>query len=781
MDYGLVMSGVGRISAGEHPYIDFVTPIQAGFLYINLVFEKWGGGTYLAMTSGVPVLIVISGIGLTLMLRRWLPWWAAIPVVWSIVVCTATQHTIIWYNALGTLCLAGALWSVAAAPYFRRADWAWHLVLALCLIVGGLNKISFQFVAVVGAVGFLVRAALLPEGSMKKLAPMLVFTLGLGVVAPVAIELALTGATLSQWSYNVLELASGGRAQYLVEAGSLKFYLVPMHDYYGSLSVPQIGGLIVALMVFVLLWGIRSVQALDRLLFVIATVGCLLVGLAFLATNHEIAYLAFGSALTLAVALGMAFKLNPRPTVVGLGLVVPSLVLGLAAWSSAWQGQRSQFGHSGSARADFRVIEDTSPKFGYIGGLHIPPEIAQSCESVAKWMPDISEDGTYPVMFTNGVEWLDRVWPPLRYPGLPLWLADGTSSGPIERDLIQKAISPPSRIRRIFTSIAWDQWPPALDATIKLLMQPNYCGPVIRVYSPTGYNDSRAHPLDVITMLNLNFMPSLLELDDETSIFPYDEFRKVLGSTEGTSHFSFKGIVNTMRAEMIIRRRTADLTRAVSATFRVTRTYGDYETTEWEDVLELPAGQQEISRVINFDGQQQLLRFYVTQATETNDEILAGWFAPEMQHAKPNDEDPPSMFNDPKPLVEVTNEMRSALVKTEWQPDQVILRGGRVTSEGFELPPGGQVWLRADLALSTFDGVVRQAAGSTGPPATVRVFWYQGGRVQVTSYIRVTPSGEGHGFHSWSAADRGWFGIVVDPGPSHVPVVVELNRAERAK
>jgi len=56
MDYGLVMTGAGRFGDGEAPDVDFVTPIQAGFLYLNRWMEVLGGGTFIGMTyGGTPV------------------------------------------------------------------------------------------------------------------------------------------------------------------------------------------------------------------------------------------------------------------------------------------------------------------------------------------------------------------------------------------------------------------------------------------------------------------------------------------------------------------------------------------------------------------------------------------------------------------------------------------------------------------------------------------------------------------------------------------------------
>jgi hypothetical protein len=114
-DYGLVITANGHMNRGERPYVDFTTPIQAGFLGLNWLIEKAGGGTYAALTRGGAGLIVLSGLLLPLMLARRWPWWAALAVGAAITVGSVSQHTIVWHNSLGVFCLAVAVIAAAIA------------------------------------------------------------------------------------------------------------------------------------------------------------------------------------------------------------------------------------------------------------------------------------------------------------------------------------------------------------------------------------------------------------------------------------------------------------------------------------------------------------------------------------------------------------------------------------------------------------------------------------------------------------------------------------------
>ncbi len=125
-DYGLVIAANGHLNLGERPYVDFTTPIQAGFLGLSWMFERAGGGTYFTLTLGGAALIVASGAVLILVLARRWPWWGRGAGGGCRDVAAASQHTILWHNSLGVFCLALATWAAACAPVWRRG----HLVVA---------------------------------------------------------------------------------------------------------------------------------------------------------------------------------------------------------------------------------------------------------------------------------------------------------------------------------------------------------------------------------------------------------------------------------------------------------------------------------------------------------------------------------------------------------------------------------------------------------------------------------------------------------------------------
>lgn len=780
MDYGLVMSAIGRINAGEHVYTDFVTPIQAGYLHLNHAIETLGGGTYLALTYGGLALVVVGSITLTLMARRWLPWWAAIIVVWSIVVCTASQHTILWYNPLGTLCLAGALWAAAATPTFAFRDWPWLLLLGGCLVLGGLTKINYQFIAIVGVTGFWVRAAVLRRLSIRRLGAAIGFTVIAAIVLPITIEMHLTGTSFAAWRYNVLELASGGRAAYLLSLVTTKFYLRPLHDYYGPLLIPQIGGMIVALLTGLLVIGIRPRAKLDRALFVVACAGCMLVALAILATNHEIAYVAFGAALALFVALGTAFDIKPKPILLTLALVLPAALVGGAAWLAAWNGQRSQFGHSQAPRSDYKVLAATLPQFQYIRGLHIPPDIAQSYTTMASILPAPDGTGVRPVYFTNGLEWLDRVWKPIRIRGLPLWLAEGTSCGPREIRLLQDAIAPPAQFEAMFASLPWDHWPAALEGINALFMQVNYCGPEVKVYRPHHQTGPDSDPMFALNMLGINYVPNLLQLGPDTTIYPSENGRLIFGSAKADSWIGFHGVADELRTEMVITRLDSISRGTIGAHFRIVRQTPNGDETVCDEALELPDGMNQISRMVTIDGHRFPLRFYAHLPGNEIGSGTAGWFAPAMLSAIADSQPPPQLYPAAPAAMADNPGLRSALVHCPWEPDQISTRGTvQATEDGLLLAPGGQVWLRADIGLSSLDGIAKLHPGDSGMPPMLRVLWYKGGRIQLTDQIQLSATEPEQPFHSWSSAAEGWFGMMVDPAPSGSGMILNIRSITR--
>src|SRR5258708_24174108 len=87
------------------------------------------------------------------------------------------------------------------------------------------------------------------------------------------------------------------------------------------------------------------------------------------------------------VSLWLGFAPAGRRALFTGGLTLPALVLGVSAWWSAWQGQRSQFGYSNALRQDYRPAESAGPAFARLAGLPLPPDIMMSLEALAMSLP----------------------------------------------------------------------------------------------------------------------------------------------------------------------------------------------------------------------------------------------------------------------------------------------------------------------------------------------------------------------------------------------------------
>lgn len=129
-DYGLVLAAVGRIDGGEKPYVDFLTPIQTATFLFNGWADRWGGGTFQAMTLAAGVLVVLPVALLQALLSRVWGQGLALAVAGAVVAGTVVQHTIVWHNSLGVVCLAMVAW------------------------VGALTKLNVHLVAIAVALGW---------------------------------------------------------------------------------------------------------------------------------------------------------------------------------------------------------------------------------------------------------------------------------------------------------------------------------------------------------------------------------------------------------------------------------------------------------------------------------------------------------------------------------------------------------------------------------------------------------------------------------------------------
>lgn len=778
LDYGLVMSSNGRIQAGESPYVDFLTPIQAGFLYLSLAFEKLLGGNYLGLTNGNFLLIVGSGLVLWFLLRTRLQDAVAIPLCWGIVVLTASQHTIFWYNAAGALYLTVATWSVAIAPVWRRTSWPWLTILAASLWLSGLNKISFHLVTLCGCLGLLIRFAILRKVTFKQLATNCV-ALGLfGILLPLATELLLTGASWTQWRFNILELATGGRLDFLAEFLSVSAYFSPIHNHYGDLAVPQIGAIIVLISVGIIVWGWRDRCALDRGLLIAASCGCAAASLALLGTNHEIAYLSLGAGLGLFASLTIAFDFRYRLFQVGPVLLLPALLVGLAAWQSAWQGDRSLFGHSSANRSEFVPLADQAPVYRYLAGVKIPPEMALSYRGLERSIPAPDAEGLHPIFYSKGVEWLERIWPAVKVPGQPLWMHQGTTYHTEQNERLNRALFPPARYTAMLEAVGWEERSIGTTHHLDVFAKTTMVGPLLRHHRLPASFEQDIDTLTLVDKLGTNFDPKLWVPEAEYFLYQDLRQRRFFGTTGLPLSFRFTGKMDQGRGEAILQRIESEGRAPLSATFRIDRMSDSAWETIWEQQLTLAPGDFEKTMPVAIEARQRELRFSATLAPDSIKAAKSGWLPPLMLGGPGSAEEPPPLVLSPPAVMRDLPDVLPALVHTDWKPDQVLIRDGRLIDDEFFLAARGEVWLRADRGLDALEGVATLATPSPTTSIKIVVLWFKAGRIQITDQFTLNSEQPTRQFRSWSSAHDGWFAVILHTTSDSSRVKIRIDKTQ---
>jgi hypothetical protein len=782
-DYGLVVAGVGLIDQGQRPYVDFATPIQAGFFGLSWLVEKAGGGTYLALTRGGAALILVMAAALTgILARRW-PWWAAGSVAFAVTAASASQHTILWHNALGVGCLAVVAWSGALAPVLRRADWPWHVLVAAGLFVGGINKLNFQIVALAAALAWAVRAGMQRQAGWGRVAGTGLAWLVAGGLLPILAELAWIGTTFGTWSQNVVGLAVESRAEAMKQIWTWKFLVAPLHDYYGPLRLPQAGlaGLGLSLAALAGCWpaGADARRApWDRLLLPLAAALTGLAGAALLATNQEIAYVGLAAWLVLAAAVWLGFAPRPRRGIFVGGLVMPALVLAAVAWSSAWQGQRSQFGYSPSPRSAYATAGRAGPAFAYLQGVRLPPETVATLELLEPWLPGPGADGVRPVFFAAGHEWLNRLMPGWRRPGQPLWIHWGTTYGPRETLALMRALATDTRLRVVLTTLARDDWPREVRQVLERHFERDLLGPVTTRWTRRPLAGGQvSDSIDFINQCGGNVAGSVLFMDERpVARLEFEPDRMMLGVMEDEGWLTLATPSHRFGGEAVIVRSTLAGAGPLHADFKVIVHGAAPEDVRWSARVELPAGRPRIAVPFQIDSLGRNLQLRITVPHEARGRLAAGYRNLQITHAVESPAGAPRLRGDgPADEAMAAEAAESLLGAVRWRPGQLVVRGGRPAAGGLELAAGGEVWLHTDGMTGELRGRVDCPDPAGGRPM-VRVVWYKGGRLQITQQGLVPAEGAFE-FRVWCAEPGGWFGILTDQGAGIARARVQVTGA----
>lgn len=779
-DYGLVMAGVGRIEAGERPYRDFVTPIQTGVFLANGLAESAFGRTYRGMTAGAAVAALASlGILTALLARRFGPG-PALAVAAALTWATHAQHTIVWYNGVGVLLLAMTTWSGAIAPVWRRADRGWNAVLAVALFLGGLNKISFQLIALAFALGWAWRAGLHGRASIRETAASTAGIFVCGAVLPAAFEMLWTGASPAAWWHNVVALPALGRSGDLPSILTLKFFLSHSHNYYGNLALPFVGLLGVVLSFTVLGLGWLRMPARDsRLECALLAAAVLLAtggGIGLLATNQDIAYVSFAGWLVLIVAVWIGFGLETRGRLALTVLVAPVVAVGLFAWQAAWAGSRALWGYSTATRADYATVTEADDAFGYLRGTRVPPELAKSLTSIGTWRGGLPPDDLNAIFYGAGLEWLERVWPATKTPGLPLWFAYGTNFGTEEQAALDRALGPEGVYRHVIVSIARDVW---FDGTVSVLERGyarRLLGPVVVVYARVPSEGVSIHPLEFLGDHGGNVDSNLLASAMGSHLAA--DGRQFLGVKTGRGEMILLAPSYRLRGEAVLRRLPDAPAGEYAADFAIAALPAEGAPIDvWIERHTLRADENERRVPFEIGGGGMPVRFVVTVDATAADRVVAGWRNPTILHAMEVSEEPPRLHHTTLDYLEIEAEAWPALLPegTTWRPRRMLARGGRLTPDGIELAPGGELWVRPEKPVGAFagEGRLSNPQDSREPPL-VRAFYYKGGRLEITSQASTGEEGRLE-FRTWSAEPDGWLVVSSEPSPRAAPVVLKIT------
>ena len=770
-DYGLMMVAAGRINSGQSSYVDFTTTTQLGSFLANAWSERIFGPTYQSLTLGNLIFTVAALLLLIFLFRRVFSMPVSALFAAGIVVGSAGQHTIIWYNSIGVVALAAACLASALAPVWKRTDWQLNLIVGVFLLLGGINKLNFHAIALAVVIGWAMRAGLLGRESMGRVAVTISGALLTGIILPVVVELMITGATLTQWFHNVVVLPLSVRSEYFSHILSWDFYTRPMHDYYGPVLQP-VGAISVIWTLLIWASSINNRETRDRWIMLGASI-ILMGGIAgLLATNHEIVYLSLAAGIALILALWVGFEVASPPSIkVGL-LIAPCMVFSIWMFSSAWQGQRSLFGHERASREEYIEFDPDESRFGYFQKTKFPPTIVKSFRRLEELMPPANTNGEYPIFFGTGVESLERIWPNPQIPGMPLAFV-ALNTTPTQISALERAYDHPAELFHFARVAAWaGHQPPGLEFLETFNAEDLEAGVLsvrrldnVPKLGPMVSNDS----IGAVNLYGGNMDPQLIEMTEWMWPFRTDGRVPFIGTRHRRGSFIFTKPTRRVTGTYLVKRKfNTPLDQELVVQFNISNgavsEYAD-GAKFLEDTLVLPPGQRSISRDFDLDTQGTTSRYVVSVPPESDNLVEAGFTIPTIVHSGTPQVFAPSLRS--PQLSETTNEATLAerIFPEDWKSQfNIVARGISADAPKGLLSSGSEIWLRADRPLRELTGrlTVTQRDHPHLTP-TVRIVWYKSGRIQILHQVDFISPQDTMDFKAWPAEDGGWYGILADP------------------
>lgn len=771
-DYGLVMAAVGRMEAGERPYVDFATPIQTLHFLLAQGAERIWGARYLSLTYANAAAMVVALAGFALLLRRYVGAAVALLVGAAVVIGSFGQHTIVWHNAMGVAWLAVATWSAARIGKGDARTVGLSVAMFAALWLGGMTKVTYQVAGLAFVLLFMLRAVVRGTMTARRGVAMGVAVVGFGIVAPVLTEMAYTGASFAVWRENVFELAAS-RRELLLRALSPEFYWRTPHDYYAGANFPFVGGWGVLLVGAVgwVLWRRRNGAeraGAEKVFLMLGVMGALVCGAVLLATNFEIAQMSGAAWLVLATALGLAFARQREGRWI---LAAGAVTLAVPAWWSAWTGARVLWGRETLVRESFVSADELPARFSYLRGTRVESTMRDSLRGFDEYMQQRTERRVY---FALGTEWMVRVAPEARHRGLPLWLHDGTTYSDENAWILNARLAPGGGIETVVTFEAWNHWHfGAAEMLQRAWSGPSRVGPHLMVYEIRPRMERPlAHPVELATATDSNVYARRVRAPGIELALQIRKDGAYLAQPSGSA-VTLDFPVETLRGEMVAEL-TEPVAKPVTVAFRVKEGGGEGSVlAEWRVELSNEMSSRIGSFEVEGGGRAVVLE---VEANAANARV--GWRKLWTRGAEGDGEDVPGPLDEELKTLTPRGNWVEALMasETKWAPLQTAVFGidafADTRNREWELfaHVPGEVWLRVDPEAERVSGEfgLREHAWTHAdslPGAVARVVWVKSGRLEVLFEKELRPIGreEDRALQRFEVAlpeEGGWVGLV---------------------
>ena len=785
-DYGLVMAAVGRMQLGESPYVDFISPIQTLQFFASSLGERVWGERYLSLTYTNAVFILGSFATLAALLWRSLGAALALVLAAGVVVSSAGQHTIVWYNAMGVVWLAVVVWLTARTHAGERSKlWPLALIWA-ALWLGGMTKLTFQAASLAFAITFTLRSASVQAIAWSTASWRIASFVGFGVVAPIATELVVTGATFEQWLNNVVVLPARFRTDMLGQITTLQFYLRTPHDYYHFLPFKFIGAWGVGLLLLTLGGIVRRMRAqspqvrvIDWLMLAALGGGAWICSAVLLATNMDIAYVSAAVPLVLATGIALAYSSDDelargRSWMRGtLGAAAFSLLI--PAWFAAWVGTRALWGHERLDRAALVSADNLPGRFNYLRGMRILPTLHADLRTLDQTLDQLVADGLPPTEwhFTHAMEWLVRAVPEARRAGFPLWFARGTTYSDDDTWAMADALENTAGVRAIFSYEGWNYWSAGLKALLKERYTHRVAGHRIHVYQ------HRKPPEPIAFAVNTHSNLYLGQLSVAGGPVELDVL------SNGLFHFGGRdphridigfGLYR-LEGELVGELAQPNPEQAVAGRFQIFAREGDRLTDQlWDETIDLSAAKQPVLRPFSISPGGRAVTLMLDVLPDSPAKL--GWRKLRTDHVGPGKPEFPWPLNRQLNRQPTDDAMRTLVFGARaGSVSELIAYGSVFKAESrdgdvqlFTSAPS-ELWIELIPPAIHVAGEFRVLESAWSDPALERglrvsVIAYKAGRFDVRYQRELHPRDKIEDrkpqlFETWLPENSGWIGIVV--------------------